>query len=152
MIVPDGLTVAEKIKALGKQYKELSKRGDALKVYAELILEYDMERNAKALEKAKSEVEKSFSGFDVFKDMKDMGFDSGEIDKIFGDLPRTFDDIKKSIDKAYEGMAGEDAQREQHRDVRDQKKEYALHAHIISNDARARLDRHLPISPADSFR
>ena len=111
-IVPDGLTVAEKIKALGKQYKELSKRGDALKVYAELILEYDMERNAKALEKAKSEVEKSFSGFDVFKDMKDMGFDSGEIDKIFGDLPRTFDDIKKSIDKAYEGMTGEDAQKQ----------------------------------------
>lgn len=112
MIVPDGLTVAEKIKALGKQYKELSKRGDALKVYAELILEYDMEKNAKALEKAKSEVEKSFSGFDVFKDMKDMGFDSGEIDKIFGDLPRTFDDIKKSIDKAYEGMTGEDAQKQ----------------------------------------
>ena len=112
MIVPDGLTVAEKIKALGKQYKELSKRGDALKVYAELILEYDMEKNAKALEKAKSDVEKSFSGFDVFKDMKDMGFDSGEIGKIFGDLPRTFDDIKKSIDKAYEGMAGEDAQKQ----------------------------------------
>lgn len=112
MIVPDGLTVAEKIKALGKQYKELSKRGDALKVYAELILEYDMEKNAKALEKAKSDVEKSFSGFDVFKDMKDMGFDSGEIDKIFGDLPRTFDDIKKSIDKAYEGMTGEDAQKQ----------------------------------------
>lgn len=112
MIVPDGLTIAEKIKALGKQYKELSKRGDALKVYAELILEYDMERNAKALEKAKSDVEKSFSGFDVFKDMKDMGFDSGEIDKIFGNLPRTFDDIKKSIDKAYEGMAGEDAQKQ----------------------------------------
>lgn len=112
MIVPDGLTIAEKIKALGKQYKELSKRGDAMKVYAELILEYDMERNAKALEKAKSDVEKSFSGFDVFKDMKDMGFDSGEIDKIFGDLPRTFDDIKKSIDKAYEGMTGEDAQKQ----------------------------------------
>lgn len=112
MIVPDGLTVAEKIKALGKQYKELSKRGDALKVYAELILEYDMERNAKALEKAKSDVEKSFSGFDVFKDMKDMGFDSGEIGKIFGDLPKSFDDIKKSIDKAYEGMTGEDAQKQ----------------------------------------
>lgn len=112
MIVPDGLTIAEKIKALGKQYKELSKRGDAMKVYAELILEYDMEKNAKALEKAKSDVEKSFSGFDVFKDMKDMGFDSGEIDKIFGDLPRTFDDIKKSIDKAYEGMTGEDAQKQ----------------------------------------
>lgn len=112
MIVPDGLTVAEKIKALGKQYKELSKRGDAMKVYAELILEYDMERNAKALEKAKTDVEKSFSGFDVFKDMKDMGFDSGEIGKIFGDLPRSFDDIKKSIDKAYEGMTGEDAQKQ----------------------------------------
>lgn len=112
MIVPDGLTIAEKIKALGKQYKELSKRGDALKVYAELILEYDMEKNAKALEKAKSDVEKSFSGFDVFKDMKDMGFDSGEIGKIFGDLPRSFDDIKKSIDKAYEGMTGEDAQKQ----------------------------------------
>lgn len=111
-IVPDGLTVAEKIKALGKQYKELSKRGDAMKVYAQLLLEYDTERNAKALEKAKSEVEKSFSGFDVFKDMKDMGFDSGEIDKIFGDLPRTFDDIKKSIDKAYEGMTSEDAQKQ----------------------------------------
>ena len=111
-IVPDGLTVAEKIKALGKQYKELSKRGDAMKVYAQLLLEYDTERNAKALEKAKSDVEKSFSGFDVFKDMKDMGFDSGEIGKIFGDLPRTFDDIKKSIDKAYEGMTGEDAQKQ----------------------------------------
>lgn len=112
MIVPDGLTIAEKIKALGKQYKELSKRGDALKVYAELILEYDMEKNAKALEKAKSDVEKSFSGFDVFKDMKDMGFDSGEIGKIFGDLPKSFGDIKKSIDKAYDGMAGEDAQKQ----------------------------------------
>lgn len=111
-IVPDGLTVAEKIKALGKQYKELSKRGEAMKVYAQLLLEYDTERNAKALEKAKSDVEKSFSGFDVFKDMKDMGFDSGEIDKIFGDLPRSFDDIKKSIDKAYEGMTGEDAQKQ----------------------------------------
>lgn len=111
-IVPDGQTVAEKIKALGKQYKELSKRGDAMKVYAQLLLEYDTERNAKALEKAKSDVEKSFSGFDVFKDMKDMGFDSGEIDKIFGDLPRAFDDIKKSIDKAYEGMTGEDAQKQ----------------------------------------
>lgn len=111
-IVPDEKTVAEKIKKLASEYSDISKRGDAFKIYADFLLRIDKKALDKELEAAKDEVEKSFSGFDVFKDMKDMGFDSGEIGKIFGDLPRTFDDIKKSIDKAYEGMTGEDAQKQ----------------------------------------
>ena len=107
-IFPDEKTIAEKIKGLAAQYKDLSKRGDAYKIVADLILQIDQEQLKKELDAAKTEIDDAFSGLNVYTDLKKMGLGESDIAKMFGDLPKTFDDVQKKIAEVYNGKEGED--------------------------------------------
>ena len=107
-IFPDEKTIAEKIKGLAAQYKDLSKRGDAYKIVADLILQIDQEQLKKELDAAKTEIDDAFSGLNVYTDLKKLGLGESDIAKMFGDLPKTFDDVQKKIAEVYNGKEGED--------------------------------------------
>ena len=107
-IFPDEKTIAEKIKGLAAQYKDLSKRGDAYKIVADLLLQIDQEQLKKELDAAKTEIDKAFNGLNVYTDLKKLGLSESDITKMFGDLPKTFDDVQNKIDEVYKGKEGED--------------------------------------------
>ena len=107
-IFPDEKTIAEKIKGLAAQYKDLSKRGDAYKIVADLLLQIDQEQLKKELDAAKTEIDDAFSGLNVYTDLKKLGLGESDIAKMFGDLPKTFDDVQKKIAEVYNGKEGED--------------------------------------------
>ena len=107
-IFPDEKTIAEKIKRLAAQYKDLSKRGDAYKIVADLLLQIDQEQLKKELDAAKTEIDDAFSGLNVYTDLKKLGLGESDIAKMFGDLPKTFDDVQKKIAEVYNGKEGED--------------------------------------------
>lgn len=106
-IFPNEKTIAEKIKGLAAQYKDLSKRGDAYKIVADLLLQIDQERLKKELDAAKIEIDDAFSGLNVYTDLKKLGLGESDIAKMFGDLPKTFDDVQKKITEVYNGKEGE---------------------------------------------
>ena len=107
-IFPDEKTIAEKIKRLAAQYKDLSKRGDAYKIVADLLLQIDQEQLKKELDAAKTEIDDAFNGLNVYTDLKKLGLGESDIAKMFGDLPKTFDDVQKKIAEVYNGKEGED--------------------------------------------
>ena len=107
-IFPDEKTIAEKIKGLAAQYKELSKRGDAYKVVADLLLKIDENQLKKELDAAKQQIDDAFNGLNVYTDLKKLGLGESDIAKMFGDLPKTFDDVQKKIAEVYNGKEGED--------------------------------------------
>ncbi len=107
-IFPDEKTIAEKIKGLAAQYKDLSKRGDAYKIVADLMLQIDQEQLKKELDAAKNQIDDAFSGLNVYTDLKKLGLGESDIAKMFGDLPKTFDDVQKKIAEVYNGKEGED--------------------------------------------
>ena len=103
---PDEKTIAEKIKRLAAQYKDLSKRGDAYKIVADLLLQIDQEQLKKELDAAKNQIDDAFSGLNVYTDLKKLGLGESDIAKMFGDLPKTFDDVQKKIAEVYNGKEG----------------------------------------------
>ena len=107
-IFPDEKTIAEKIKRLAAQYKDLSKRGDAYKIVADLLLQIDQEQLKKELDAAKNQIDDAFNGLNVYTDLKKLGLGESDIAKMFGDLPKTFDDVQKKIAEVYNGKEGED--------------------------------------------
>ena len=107
-IFPDEKTIAEKIKKLAAQYKDLSKRGDAYKIVADLMLQIDQEQLKKELDAAKNQIDDAFSGLNVYTDLKKLGLGEFDIAKMFGELPKTFDDVQKKIAEVYNGKEGED--------------------------------------------
>ena len=107
-IFPDEKTIAEKIKGLAAQYKDLSKRGDAYKIVADLLLQIDQEQLKKELDAAKQQIDDAFNGLNVYTDLKKLGLGESDIAKMFGDLPKTFDDVQKKIAEVYNGKEGED--------------------------------------------
>ena len=107
-IFPDEKTIAEKIKGLAAQYKDLSKRGDAYKIVADLMLQIDQKQLKKELDAAKNQIDDAFNGLNVYTDLKKLGLGESDIAKMFGDLPKTFDDVQKKIAEVYNGKEGED--------------------------------------------
>lgn len=105
-IFPDEKTIAEKIKGLAAQYKELSKRGDAYKIVADLLLQIDQEKLKNELDAAKAEIDDAFSGLNVYTDLKKLGLGESDIANMFGELPKTFDDVQKKINEIYNGKEG----------------------------------------------
>ena len=103
---PDEKTIAEKIKGLAAQYKDLSKRGDAYKIVADLLLQIDQEQLKKELDAAKNQIDDAFNGLNVYTDLKKLGLGESDIAKMFGDLPKTFDDVQKKIAEVYNGKEG----------------------------------------------
>ena len=106
--IPDRQTIAKKIEYLASQYKELGKRGSALRNATEIRLDIDEEYFKQQLDDAKNNAQESFSQLDLFKKLKGEGLSDSIIKSMFGDLTSSFDDVRKSITDDFEAKWGKD--------------------------------------------
>lgn len=106
--IPDRQTIAKKIEYLASQYKELGKRGSALRNATEIRLDIDEEYFKQQLDDAKNNAQEAFSQLDLFKKLKDEGLSYSIIKSMFGDLTSSFDDVRKSIIDDFEAKWGKD--------------------------------------------
>lgn len=106
--VPDRQTIAKKIEYLASQYKELGKRGSALRNATEIRLDIDEEYFKQQLDDAKNNAQEAFSQLDLFKKLKGEGLSDSIIKSMFGDLTSSFDDVRKSIADDFEAKWGKD--------------------------------------------
>jgi predicted nucleic acid-binding Zn-ribbon protein len=106
--IPDRQTIAKKIEYLASQYKELGKRGSALRNATEIRLDIDEEYFKQQLDDAKNNAQEAFSQLDLFKNLKGEGLSDSIIKSMFGDLTSSFDDVRKSITDDFEAKWGKD--------------------------------------------
>ncbi len=106
--IPDRQTIAKKIEYLASQYKELGKRGIALRNATEIRLDIDEEYFRQQLDDAKNNAQEAFSQLDLFKKLKGEGLSDSIIKSMFGDLTSSFDDVRKSITDDFEAKWGKD--------------------------------------------
>lgn len=106
--VPDRQTIAKKIEYLANQYKELGKRGSALRNATEIRLDIDEEYFKQQLDDAKNNAQEAFLQLDLFKKLKGEGLSDSIIKSMFGDLTSSFDDVRKSITDDFEAKWGKD--------------------------------------------
>lgn len=106
--IPDRQTIAKKIEYLASQYKELGKRGSALRNATEIRLDIDEEYFKQQLDDAKNNAQETFSQLDLFKKLKGEGLSDSIIKSMFGDLTSSFDDVRKSITDDFEAKWGKD--------------------------------------------
>lgn len=106
--VPDRQTIAKKIEYLASLYKELGKRGIALRNATEIRLDIDEEYFKQQLDDAKNNAQEAFSQLDLFKKLKGEGLSDSIIKSMFGDLTSSFDDVRKSITDDFEAKWGKD--------------------------------------------
>ena len=106
--IPDRQTIAKKIEYLASQYKELGKRGSALRNVTEIRLDIDEEYFKQQLDDAKNNAQEAFSQLDLFKKLKGEGLSDSIIKSMFGDLTSSFDDVRKSITDDFEAKWGKD--------------------------------------------
>lgn len=106
--IPDRQTIVKKIEYLASQYKELGKRGSALRNATEIRLDIDEEYFKQQLDDAKNNAQEAFSQLDLFKKLKGEGLSDIIIKSMFGDLTSSFDDVRKSITDDFEAKWGKD--------------------------------------------
>lgn len=106
--IPDRQTIAKKIEYLASLYKELGKRGSALRNATEIRLDIDEEYFKQQLDDAKNNAQEAFSQLDLFKKLKGEGLSNSIIKSMFGDLTSSFDDVRKSITDDFEAKWGKD--------------------------------------------
>lgn len=129
-ILPDAHSVIEKLKELAKQASTVSKRGQILRIAADIQAKWDKKYNEQQLDEAKKDVEDAFSKLDLFKKLREEGLNKEQIDAMFGDLTTSFEDARKRITDTFEAKYGKDHTSEKWGDK--ETKEY--------NDAIKKLD------------
>lgn len=115
-ILPDDKSIAKRIREIGNQYKEVGKRGNALRIAADIELNISKAEYDKLKEEVSRNIEDSFSQLQLYKKLKDEGLSDMLIKNMFGDITTSFEDIRNSIDdefnkyiiKDYEDKHGKD--------------------------------------------
>lgn len=115
-ILPDDKSIAKRIREIGNQYKDVGKRGNALRIAADIGLNISKTEYDKLKDDISRNIEDSFSQLQLYKKLKDEGLSDTLIKNMFGDITTSFEDIRKSIDdefnkyifKDYESIYGGD--------------------------------------------
>lgn len=115
-ILPDNKSIAKRIREIGNQFKDVGKRGNALRIAADIDLNVSKTEYDKLKDDISRNIEDSFSQLQLYKKLKDEGLSDTLIKNMFGDITTSFEDIRKSIDdefnkyifKDYESIYGGD--------------------------------------------
>lgn len=107
-ILPDDKSIAKRIREIGNQYKEVGKRGNALRIAADVDLNVSKTEYDKLKDDISRNIEDSFSQLQLYKKLKDEGLSDTLIKNMFGDITTSFEDIRKSIDDEFNKYIFED--------------------------------------------
>lgn len=115
-ILPDDKSTAKRIREIGNQYKDVGKRGNALRIAADFDLNISKTEYDKLKDDISRNIEDSFSQLQLYKKLKGEGLSDTLIKNMFGDITTSFESIRESIDdefnkyifKDYESIYGGD--------------------------------------------
>ena len=115
-ILPDDKSIASRIREIGNQYKEVGKRGNSLRIAADIDLNISKTEYDKLKDDISRNIEDSFSQLQLYKKLKGEGLSDTLIKKMFGDITTSFENLRNSIDdefnkyiiKDYESKYGKD--------------------------------------------
>lgn len=100
-ILPDDASVAKRIREIGSQYKELTKRGNAFRISADIDLKVSEKEYNKLKDDISRNVNDAFSQMDLYKKLKDEGMSDDLIKSMFGDLTKSFDKVQEDINNEF---------------------------------------------------
>ena len=100
-ILPDDASVAKRIREIGSQYKELTKRGNAFRISADIDLKVSEKEHNKLKDDISRNVNDAFSQMDLYKKLKDEGMSDELIKSMFGDLTKSFDKVQEEINNEF---------------------------------------------------
>lgn len=100
-ILPDDASVAKRIREIGSQYKELTKRGNAFRISADIDLKVSEKEYNKLKDDISRNVNDAFSQMDLYKKLKDEGMSDELIKSKFGNLTKSFDEVQEDINNEF---------------------------------------------------
>ena len=100
-ILPDDKSIAKRIREIGNQYKEVGKRGNVLRIAADIDLNISKTEYDKLKDDISRNIEDSFSQLQLYKKLKGEGLSDTLIKNMFGDITTSFEDIRESIDDEF---------------------------------------------------
>lgn len=100
-ILPDDASVAKRIREIGSQYKELTKRGNAFRISADIDLKVSEKEYNKLKDDISRNVNDAFSQMDLYKKLKDEGMSDELIKSMFGDLTKSFNEVQEDINNEF---------------------------------------------------
>lgn len=100
-IMPDNKAVADRIRAIGRMFKELTKRGDAFRKAADIEMNGSLKVYEKLRDQVSTDIDEAFAGLDLYKRLKDNNVSESVIRKSFGDLAHSFDDLRDMVNRVF---------------------------------------------------
>lgn len=100
-ILPDDASVAKRIREIGSQYKELTKRGNAFRISADIDLKVSEKEYNKLKDDISRNVNDAFSQMDLYKKQKDEGMSDELIKSMSGNLTKSFDEVQEDINNEF---------------------------------------------------
>ena len=100
-IFPDDKSVAKRIKEIGAQYKDLSKRGGAFRASADITLNISKKEYDKMKDEISRNVDDAFSNLQLYKKLNSEGLSDRLIKSMFGDMSTSFKEVGDAIDDEF---------------------------------------------------
>lgn len=100
-IMPDDKAVADRIRKIGRMFKELTKRGDAFRKAADIEMNGSLKVYEKLRDQVSTDIDEAFAGLDLYKRLKDNNVSETVIRKSFGDLAHSFDDLRDMVNRVF---------------------------------------------------
>lgn len=100
-ILPDDKSIAKRIREIGNQYKEVGKRGNALRIAADIDLNISKTEYDKLKDDISRNIEDAFSQLQLYKKLKGEGLSDTLIKNMFGDITTSFESVRESIDDKF---------------------------------------------------
>lgn len=100
-ILPDDASVIKRIREIGAKFKELTKRGNAFRIAADISVNMNKEEVDKIREDISRNVDEAFSSLNLYKKLKGENLTDDIIKNLFGDLPTSFEDVEKKMNQEF---------------------------------------------------
>nr|DAG69276.1 MAG TPA: tail tape measure [Bacteriophage sp.] len=100
-ILPDDASVAKRIRGIGSQCNELTKRGNAFRISADIDLKVSEKEYNKLKDDISRNVNDAFSQVELYKKLKDEGMSDELIKSMFGDITETFNEVQEDINNEF---------------------------------------------------
>ena len=107
-ILPSDKDIANKIRELAKTVNDISKKGNYLRIAADVELRPKEQTIKEQAEQIANEVQEAFDGLNLYKKLKGVGVGDGLIGSMFGNIATSFTDVRKKIEKSYADKYGSD--------------------------------------------
>lgn len=100
-ILPDDASVIKRIREIGANIKDLTKRGYAFRIAADISINMNKEEVDNIREDISRNIDEAFSSLNLYKKLKGENLTDDIIKSMFGDLTTSFKDVEKKMNQEF---------------------------------------------------